>query len=737
MHRRPTALSPAIAALACLAAAQAQAQTAAATAELTRSSYITQIKAQAAYALGATGKGVTVAVLDTGLNNKHGEFAASGRLLTGSNFSGSGAATDTMDRQGHGSHVAGLIGASRNSIGMMGVAFEASLLPMKVLNDKGAGNTGMSDAALRAVVGRADIVNMSLGGSQAGNSSAMKYAIGKGLLIVAAAGNDGLANPGWPARFAKESWANNQIIAVGAVDARNVIASFSNRAGDTAAWFVVAPGVGLTSSYLGTSYASMSGTSMATPVVSGAAALIKSRWKTLRADQVANILFVTATDLGAPGIDAVYGRGLINVEKAMLPVGNVTTTSWNGRTIKVLDSKISPSPALGGIWTLAKNSGLKVIGFDDYQRDFQADLGANVIKPQALSLDQMLAEHSSRLQVTEQVLADGSRFTLALQLPEVQPAAAPLPFLGRGSQQKLAAFGYVSRAKDDGLEQAFGLGLASQYFGLAGTGTGEALRGISAMANPYLGLVPNAAYAGGSLPLAGGMRLKAGVLSSSLKPALQGQFGLLADSTRAEAAVLELQRQFTHTALSLSWSGTQERGAYLGSQSSGGLALAGQARTQAISFAAGWQLAPGWALGAQAAFGRTPGYLSADSLITGLSAQRTQSWSLGLAGANRWVEGDRLTLSLSQPMRAVSGQLQMNVVSGLDEFGMQQRSQRIASLVPTGREQLLELSYGRPYQLASGQALWLDAVLALRSQPGHQADAPGEAALMLRAQGRF
>src|SRR5207249_2159422 len=163
-----------------------------------------------------------------------------------------------------------------------------------------------------------------------------------------------------------------------AVDANNNIASFSNRAGDTAAWFLVAPGVRVASTYLNNQYAYMSGTSVSTPIVSGAAALIKQLWPTLRADQVANILFITATDLGAPGIDAVYGRGLLNVEKALQPVGTVTTSTWNGKTIKVLDTAAKPSAATSKLWSLAASGALQVVGLDDFKRDFKVDLGATL-----------------------------------------------------------------------------------------------------------------------------------------------------------------------------------------------------------------------------------------------------------------------------------------------------------------------------------------------------------------------
>jgi len=698
----------------------------------------TQIRASSAYALGATGRGVTVAVLDTGLNLGHREFA--GRVAGGLNTTGTG--SSVADGHGHGTHVAGLIGAARDGLGMMGIAYGATLLPVKVLRDDGTGNTSMMAAALRGIGTRAQVVNMSLGGTAAGDPSALRTAVGQGLLIVAAAGNRGAANPDWPARFARETWANGQIIAVGAVDSRNQIASFSNRAGDTAPWFVVAPGVSLVSTYLGTSYASMSGTSMATPVVSGAAALVKSRWQYLRADQVANVLFVTATDLGAPGIDAVYGRGLVNIDAAMKPVGHISTALWNGRSVRVLDSGAVPTPAVGGLWGLAVGGQLKTIGMDELGRDFGVDLGERVARPQALSFDQVFARMDRRLQMAERVLADGSRWAAAYDLPAARgpealrggrPAA---PFANdRSERERLLAFSFdVQDAQ--GRAWSVGLGLADRWFGLQGTAPGRSLQGLPALANPYFGLVPSASHVGAALPLLGG-QIKAGVLSSALRPVLLDSQGAKAEPKGgARAAVLEYARNLGDAAVSVGWTGAQERGSVLGSRSGGALSLGDSARTDALNIGAAWAPAPGWALGAQAARGRTPGHEGADSLIRSLSAQRTESWSLALLRADTWQAGDRLSLALSQPLRTTAGTLQFDAADAVDADGQLMRGARTLSMVPGGRERLLEISYGRGYKLA-GMPGWLDATLALRRHGGHLQDAPAEAAAMLRWQATF
>ena len=310
---------------------------------------IGRINADYAYSRGITGKGVTIAIMDTGIAASHREFAESGKLAQGFNAITGG--TNVNDTFGHGTHVAGLLGADRDGRGIFGVAYDAQLLPIKVLTDAGSGSTDILDRGLRYAIGKAAIANMSLGTSTSYNPGALRDAVRSGLLIVAAAGNDGAANPGWPARFAKEVWANNQIIAVGAVDSANRIASFSNRAGDAAAWYLVAPGVHIASTYLNGQYAYASGTSMATPVVSGAAALIKQMWPALRADQIANILFVivAASMFGSIGLLPYYLQDVLHLD--VLYIGGILLPGGLlmgllGPVVGRLYDKVGPKPLL-------------------------------------------------------------------------------------------------------------------------------------------------------------------------------------------------------------------------------------------------------------------------------------------------------------------------------------------------------------------------------------------------------
>ena len=255
------------------------------------------------------GAGITVAVVDTGVAPAPD---LAGRVLAGWNVITNSAAA--ADDNGHGTHVAGTIAEiADNGLAEAGVAPETAILPVKVLAADGSG----SDADVAAgIVWAADhgarIVNLSLGGPDSSTvlSDAVVYARGKGVLIVAAAGNDGGA-VGDPARLAG-------VLAVGAVDSALVRAPFSagGRALD-----LVAPGVGIVQQTLdgagGYADRSFSGTSMASPHVAGVAALVLAAGRATTATGVARLLARTALDLGVAGKDAAYGAGLVRADAAL------------------------------------------------------------------------------------------------------------------------------------------------------------------------------------------------------------------------------------------------------------------------------------------------------------------------------------------------------------------------------------------------------------------------------------
>jgi subtilisin family serine protease len=265
------------------------------------------------------GEGITVAVIDTGIDASHPDLV--GQIAPGG-YDFVGKDDDPRDGNGHGTHVAGIIAAAlNNGEGIAGIAPKAKIMPLRVLDDNGRGSTfAILKAMSHAVKKGAKVINLSLGSPPGGILSRgyMKIfgdsLVRKGVLLVAAAGNEGGA-VGMPAQV-------SSFMAVGATNATDKLASFSNF-GKTIS--VTAPGVDILStmptypcnlstnhaSTVTTTYSKLSGTSMATPIVAGAAALIWSQNPTWKPQQVREALEKSAIDLGAAGRDQQFGFGRI------------------------------------------------------------------------------------------------------------------------------------------------------------------------------------------------------------------------------------------------------------------------------------------------------------------------------------------------------------------------------------------------------------------------------------------
>jgi major intracellular serine protease len=219
------------------------------------------------------GKEITVAILDTGCDVTHPDLSK--QIIGGRNFTDDDNGNPDVynDYNGHGTHVAGTIAAVQNNNGVIGVAPEAGLLILKVLDKNGSGQYDWIINGINyAVEQKVDIISMSLGGSEDVSElhEAIQNAIANQILVVCAAGNEGDGKDfsdefSYPASY-------NEVISVGAINLQYRTSEFSNSNNEVD---LVAPGEEILSTYLNGTYAKLSGTSMATPHVSGALALIK------------------------------------------------------------------------------------------------------------------------------------------------------------------------------------------------------------------------------------------------------------------------------------------------------------------------------------------------------------------------------------------------------------------------------------------------------------------------------
>ncbi len=338
---------------------------------------LSMIRAAEAYATTPSngrvaGAGVRVAVTDTGLDLQQTQFENPERYV----FQTRDIPLQTDDSQGHGTHVAGTIAARRDGTSVHGVAYNAQIVSLTIIPSADVrpgefvnpiiGTPSASAAAIYSAAGldrtvpaingggspffftnnlgfpeqdsvksnpaaRAQVINMSWGGPDpipltgGGRQilDALIAAAGQNVALVAALGNDArVGASSAPAQYATDPRMNGMFIAVGALNSAGTgPAAFSNTCGALAQQCVFAPGSQITSTYINGGTAALSGTSMAAPHVSGALAVLLAAFPTVAPRDIVHRLLVRSDDMGAPGVDPIYGWGKINLERAMSPNG--------------------------------------------------------------------------------------------------------------------------------------------------------------------------------------------------------------------------------------------------------------------------------------------------------------------------------------------------------------------------------------------------------------------------------
>ena len=265
-----------------------------------------KIRAEQTWGAGSEGEKTLVSVVDTGVAIDHPDL--SGAVSFQHDF----VAEDgvAQDDHGHGTHVAGTIAArANNSVGVAGACPGCSLISAKALDASGNGtDADIAEAIIYSADKGARVINLSLGAHESSSTlqQAVQYAIGRGALVVAAAGNSGTDAPFYPAAY-------GEAVAVSATTHNDMLADFSNYGSYID---LAAPGQAILSTSPGDGYATMSGTSMAAPHVSGGAALLFARG--LSAGEVREDLQVSAADLGVAGLDPQFGHGRLDSYAAIL-----------------------------------------------------------------------------------------------------------------------------------------------------------------------------------------------------------------------------------------------------------------------------------------------------------------------------------------------------------------------------------------------------------------------------------
>ncbi len=280
--------------------------------------HLQKVSAPAAWDLTTGSSSVKVAVIDSGVDPSHPDLM--NKLVPGYNFLG-GSTSDTHDVYGHGTAVAGVIGADTNSgIGVAGLGWNTSIMPLVVVSSSNiATYADIASAINYAADHGARVINMSLGGTTYSSTlqSAVDYAWSKGVVVVAAAGNNSSSAGFYPAAL-------NNVVAVSATESNDTLSSFSNYG----SWIAVsAPGNYIYTTVNGGGYGNWQGTSFASPQVAALAALLFAKNPSLSNQQVVDLIKNNADDLGAAGFDTSFGWGRINAYRAVQAVQSTPSLS--------------------------------------------------------------------------------------------------------------------------------------------------------------------------------------------------------------------------------------------------------------------------------------------------------------------------------------------------------------------------------------------------------------------------
>ena len=695
------------------------------TAEFNTSQALAQINTSQGYARipgDVGGDGVTVAVIDDGIDPTHVDLD-DGRVIADLGAADLGFVgqqeidneIDPSGPDGHGTGVAGVIAGEKNGVGVHGVAFDARIVSIDVFSRRQVSNDGTDPAndiprnvaaAIRAgggvsgpAIAEADIMNLSLSlgnDGSAGRLSALaevedatRAAAANGKIVVFSTGNDAEAEPNLPARFVDNTGIAGLAIAVGSVNANDNISFFSNACGVRAEFCMVAPGEAVDAPTLGDGFAEENGTSYSAPLVAGSAAVIKAAFPGIGSRDIVNRLFTTAVDLGAVGTDPIFGRGRLDLEAALAPVGQLSAaldTNLAGEKAPIDDSQITldSSLSLGGdAATLLADA----IVFDEQGFPFAVDLQRNVDRrSRSTGLDGFIA--ADRSLSTVQTTDYGS---VSLAFNEDQAIQDPYRAEFEQSDVDLREETYDPKVR---FQSELGDGV-DMFMSLNGTSTtdlgiGQALadeQGTFFQQNAFL--APYERLAG--LQSGGGAAYE---LGSDTKVAVSA-FAAADDDALTKVSMQKvefLHRTEGEIEFRAGYGLLQEEGGFLGSATSGAFGEQTSTDTQYVNVSLKAPLTEKLSL--FGAYSQGSSSTSAgSSLLDDFSATRSEAFGAGLVIQDLAEDGDGFSIMVGQPLRVTSGSAEITVPVGRTEDGEVLTETARADLSPDGREITTEAVY--------------------------------------------
>jgi hypothetical protein len=682
------------------------------------------MNALAAYNAGATGKGVGIAIIDTGIDLQSPEFE--GRISAASTPVAGQASV--ADEDGHGTAVAFIAAGRRNGANTHGVAFEASVIALRGDRSGSCATTGdnagckfgtdsIAAGVDAARLAGARVINMSLGGTAMPQAlqAAINRATQAGIVIVIAAGNDGGDNPDAFAGVAGTAAANNSVIIAGSVGTTDGISTFSDKAGTGANFFLTAVGEKIRApDHTGTAYL-WSGTSFAAPQISGAVALLAQAFPNLTGAQIVDLLLTTARDAGAPGADPVYGRGVMDLTRAFQPVGG---TAVAGSTAAVGTASTGQTSAPMGD---AKTSGMGAVILDGFERAFAIDLARGIGRQgPSRNLAGQLVSRNRQVAVA----AGGTSVAVTLApTPRGDVLLQPTRLTASDADTARAVAATVTQRL--GRRTSFGFAMRGGAEGLAAQMAGQATPAFLVAPSGGLGFDSMADAATALRRQVGGWGVTAAIETGDVLSQRE-QATARAGWARSpyEKLSIGFDRQVGPVALTLTAARLAERDTLLGARLGAALGSPG-ATSWFADAAARFDAGDGWTVGGTMKQGWTSPQVRG---FAGGGLIRSNAWSFDI-GKDGLLGGDSWGLRLAQPLRVSGGGLDLTLPTQWDYTtrSVSVWTSQHLSLAPTGRELDLEMRYARPF--AGGV---IQTNLFWRREPGNWAALPADRGAALR-----